>query len=204
MDRRSSASTPATGAATPALSALDGTPEKTLNLAISLLVAEDLGKAGLKIMMTRTGDTYPTLQERTDMANAAQASLFVSVHNNAGDSGAGGTETFYWYDPKDPAIYSADGLRLATLIQQNLVEALDSVDRGAKKHAINLWVLANSCMTAVLTEVGFMDNAEELANLKTPAYQEKAARAIADGILEFLEWSTTVYTSEPSVSDEPF
>ena len=48
----------------------------------------------------------------------------------AGDSGSGGTETFYWYDPKDPAIFSADGLRLAALIQQNLVEALDSIDRG--------------------------------------------------------------------------
>ena len=51
-------------------------------------------------------------------------------------------------------------------------------------------------MTAALAEVGFMTNADEEAKLLTPAYQQAAAQGIADGILEYLKWSTTVYTSE--------
>ena len=51
-------------------------------------------------------------------------------------------------------------------------------------------------MPAALAEVGFMTNAEEEAKLLTPSYQQTAAQAIADGVLEYLKWSTTVYTSE--------
>ena len=51
-------------------------------------------------------------------------------------------------------------------------------------------------MPAALAEVGFMTNAEEEAKLLSPAYQQAAAQAIAEGVLEYLKWSTTVYTSE--------
>jgi len=44
--------------------------------------------------------------------------------------------------------------------------------------------------------VGFVTNPEEEALLKTPKYQAAAAQGIADGVLEYLRWSTTVYTTE--------
>ena len=187
---------PGHGGTDPGAMGADGTPEKVLNLAISLALAQDLQDAGLAVMMTRSDDSYPTLQQRTDMANAAPASLFVAVHNNAGDPGASGTETYYWHDPTDPTKYSVEGQKLATLIQQDLVAALGSVDRGAKTHPKDLWVLAQANMTSVLTEVGFVDNPVEEAKLETPAYQKLAAGAIAKGILDYLAWSTTVYTTE--------
>jgi len=173
-----------------------GVKEKDLNLAIGLALAQDLRNAGLAVMMTRDDDSYPTLQQRTDMANAGQASLFVSVHNNAGDASASGTETYYWQDTNHPTNYSAQGQKLATLIQQDLVAALGFIDRGAKTPANGLWVLDNTNMTAVLTEVGFLTNPAEEAKLVTPAYQQLAAGAIAKGIFDYLGWSTTVYTTE--------
>jgi N-acetylmuramoyl-L-alanine amidase len=48
-------------------------------------------------------------------------------------------------------------------------------------------------MTGALAEVGFMTNAVEEAKLLDPVYQAKAGEAIAAGILEYLQWSTTVY-----------
>ena len=51
-------------------------------------------------------------------------------------------------------------------------------------------------MTAALVEVGFMTNAAEEAKLLSIPYQETAARAIAAGIMEYLNWSTTVYSTE--------
>ena len=171
-----------------------GTYEKDVNLAIGLLLAQDLRTAGLGVIMTRNDDSFPSLQGRCDIANNAGASLFVAVHNNAaGDPTAVGTETFYWGTPDK---YSAEGKLLAESIQRNLLDAIDSYDRGARTHWINLAVLAGTDMTAVLTEVGFLTNAEEEAKLITPEYQKAAAQGIAEGILEYLNWSTTVYTTE--------
>ncbi|MFH0915348.1 MAG: N-acetylmuramoyl-L-alanine amidase [bacterium] len=171
-----------------------GTLEKDFNLGIALLLAQSLRDAGLRTIMTRQDDTLPTLQQRAEIANAALASLFVSVHNNAhSDADANGTETFYWGTPE---AYSAEGKLLADAIQRNLLAALGSADRGARTHWRNLVVLAETCMTAALAEVGFVTNPEEEAKLKTPAYQKAAAQGIAKGVLEYLKWSTTVYTSE--------
>ena len=171
-----------------------GTKEKDLNLAIGLLLAQNLRDAGLRVMMTREDDTLPTLEGRVDLANAALANLFVSVHNNAtGDPEASGTESFYWGTPEE---CSAEGKLLAEAIQRNLVAAIGSVDRGARTHWRDLVVLAKTDMTAALAEVGFVTNAAEEAKLLTPAYQRAAAQGIAKGVLEYLKWSTTVYTAE--------
>lgn len=175
---------PGHGGSDPGAIGVNGTKEKDVNLAISLLVAENLRAAGLRVMLTRTTDTYLSLQERTSMANTARADLFVSIHNNAsGDAAARGTETFYWGTPDN---FSSEGKALAAAIQRNLVKAIGSVDRGARTHWLNLAVLANTTMTAALTEVGFLSNAAEEARLVNSTYQKAAAQGIAKGILEYL------------------
>ncbi len=47
------------------------------------------------------------------------------------------------------------------------------------------YVLAGARMPAVLLEVGFISNPEEAAKLRTIAYREKIAEAVADGIRAF-------------------
>lgn len=174
---------------------VSGTPEKTLNLIIATFLNEYLKKAGFSTMMTRTTDVDIGLKERAQIANAAKASLFVSVHNNAiNNPETNGTETFY---EGTDASYDPQGRLLAEAIQRKLIAALGSVNRGAKTwYGNTLTVLGESTMTGVLTEVGFMTNAAEEAKLLTPAYQQKAAQAIADGIQEYMRWTTTVFTSE--------
>jgi N-acetylmuramoyl-L-alanine amidase len=173
---------------------VSGTPEKAVNLAISTLLADYLRAAGLRVMMTREDDSAVDLHDRATVANDAGASLFVSVHNNAaGDSDSQGTETFYWGNDES---WTPDGRLLAECIQRNLLEAIGSYDRGAKTHWYELVVLSETAMTAALVEVGFMTNAAEEAKLLTLEYQAAAAQGIADGILEYLGWSTAVYSAE--------
>jgi len=167
-----------------------GVLEKDINLKISLMVAENLRQAGLKVMMTRETDCAVDLHARGEMANAAKANLFVSVHNNAGapgDGEANGTETYYCEG-------SAKGKLLAQSIQRCLIAALGSVNRGAKTAAFA--VLVDTKMPASLVEVGFLSNPAEEAKLITSSYQKTAADAVARGILEYLNWSTTVYSTE--------
>ena len=166
-----------------------GVKEKDVNLTITLGVDKLLRDVGLRTVLTRAGDTYPTLSERTEIANNASASLFLSIHNNAMGSGeldASGTETFYSGTPEK---YSVEGKKLAESIQRNLLAAIGSKDRGAKTwFGGELYVLGNTKMTAALTEVGFLTNAVEEAKLKDPTYLDKAARGIARGVLEYLGW----------------
>jgi N-acetylmuramoyl-L-alanine amidase len=171
-----------------------GTKEKDINLSISLYLRDALLASGMRVMMTRDTDVAVDLHVRAAMANEAKANLFVCVHSNAaGDADSNGTETFYW---GDSTAFAPDGKALAECIQRHLVAAIGSFDRGAKTHWNDLVVLAETEMTAALAEVGFLTNAAEEAKLVTAAYQQAAAKGITDGILEYLHWSTTVYSSE--------
>ena len=48
-----------------------------------------------------------------------------------------------------------------------------------------LYVLSKTLMPACLIETGFLSNLEECRRLTDPAYQEKLAEGIAEGITEY-------------------
>ena len=70
--------------------------EKDITLAVTLLVGEKLEKnKDFKVIYTRKTDSYPSLTERTNLANKTKADLFVSMHcNSSRGTEADGTETF--------------------------------------------------------------------------------------------------------------
>ncbi|MGI6649549.1 MAG: N-acetylmuramoyl-L-alanine amidase [Bacillota bacterium] len=71
--------------------------EKDHNLAIALLVKEQLEQEGLKVISTRTDDRYLSLEERSQIANRAEASVFVAIHCDSFTSPTvSGTTTFYY------------------------------------------------------------------------------------------------------------
>lgn len=64
---------------------------------------------GVEIILTRDNDRYITLEERTAIANARNADLFISIHANASQSSAtSGIET-YVLDPN--AVKDAEGAK---------------------------------------------------------------------------------------------
>ena len=73
---------PGHGGKDPGASA-NGVTEKNVNLGIGLELEKVLTAKGYNVIMTRNNDVYLKLQERTDIANNANADLFVSIHVNA-------------------------------------------------------------------------------------------------------------------------
>jgi len=72
-----------------------GYKEKEIALKIVLAVGKQLqANEDIKVIYTRKDDTFVTLRGRAKIANDAGADLFVSVHCNAHNSSAHGTETF--------------------------------------------------------------------------------------------------------------
>ncbi len=74
----------------------------------------------------------------------------------------------------------ADSAHLATSVQFQLAEVLDTENRGVKQAP--LAVLAAAVMPAVLVEVGFVTSKSEAKLLARPAYRDSIARAIARGV----------------------
>lgn len=74
-----------------------GTLEKDINLEVAKLLAKQLKKEkNVQVIMTRDSDEFISLNGRTDIANAAKADLFVSIHCNSSLSSKNlGFETYF-------------------------------------------------------------------------------------------------------------
>lgn len=73
------------------------TAEKDIALAVTLKVGKliEANYSNVKVIYTRTGDTFPTLKRRVEIANSNNADLFISVHCNANPNAeASGSESF--------------------------------------------------------------------------------------------------------------
>ena len=142
------------------------------------LVKAYLEAAGCEVQMLQSdnlaGET-PGLPCVVDTANGWSADVFVSLHCNAANGYARGTETLVYNEDGDAA-------ELAACIQSQVVGSLGTIDRGVKERPM-LIVLNSTDMPAVLVEMAFVDNDEDAQILTERA--DEMARAIARGITDF-------------------
>ncbi|MBU8881153.1 N-acetylmuramoyl-L-alanine amidase [Bacillus sp. FJAT-29790] len=154
--------------------------EKTVVLEVAKLVQAKLESQGAKIVMTRSGDTFPTLGDRVTTSQNSYGELFVSIHANAASASAKGAETFY--DDSANA-NGSESNELAKEIQKQIVALAGMTDRGVKN--TGFYVIKNQNVPSVLVELGFITNAEDAAKLGSAQYQELYAEAIYRGILNY-------------------
>ncbi|MBQ9415203.1 MAG: N-acetylmuramoyl-L-alanine amidase [Clostridia bacterium] len=168
----------------------DGTAEKTLNLAIAQKLTMMLRFCGYRVRMTREGDDSihdaesVTIREKkvSDMNNRLQmfeeSDRNISIHQNMfGSARYHGAQVFY--STNDPA-----SEELATAIRDSIVGWLQPDNtREIKPGSRDIFLLYKTTKPTVLVECGFLSNAEELALLKDPAYQQQLAFAIACGVI---------------------
>lgn len=176
---------PAHGQHDPGTIGSTGLYEKDVVLSVSLKVGKLLQESGFEVVYTRVNDTpnFPknqteNLRKRVQIANNAKADYFISIHcNGVLDRTAHGTETFIVGRGREAE-------KLATCVQNELIKATGLRDRGVK--VANYLVLAETAMPAILVELAFISNPNEEKLLRDPAWLDKAARAIANGILACL------------------
>ncbi|CEQ24396.1 S-layer protein [[Clostridium] sordellii] len=153
--------------------------EDDLNLEVAMKVKKKLEAKNIDVKMSRESDEFIKLGERANMANQYGADVFVSIHQNSADAeSAHGIETYYhpnkgMYEP------------LAKDIQDNAINQTGARNRGVKSS--NLAVLRESNMPSSLFESGFVSNLQEYNKLINPAYQDKLATGIVDGIETYLK-----------------
>lgn len=149
--------------------------EKALVLAIAKRMKPILEKnENFQVVMTREGDTYPTLADRANLANRLKADVFMSVHANSGPASAHGTETYYT---------SARSREFASIVHRHLIEATGFYNRGLK--TANYYVTKNTNMPSTLIEVGFLTNSADNKKMLDPDFQQRVAEAMAAAINEY-------------------
>ena len=165
---------PGHGGADPGAVGPTGLKEKDVNLAVGLKLAELL-KPIAEVKLTRTKDIAVSLKDRAAIANSFKCDYFISVHSNSfTDRKVGGVETWA-YAP------GGNGEKLAKAVQPELVKATGFANRGVKFNTA-FAVLRDTKAPAILTETGFISNPAEEKLLKTDAFRDKIARAIAQGV----------------------
>lgn len=135
------------------------------------LVAKYLEAAYCEVLVVQEND----LEDITDASNNWGADLFVSIHCNAFNKEARGSETFHYYG-------SEKGYALAEYIQTQLACSIETPSRGVKQ--AGFFVLKYSDCPAVLVETAFIDNEEDEQLLLR--HGDCFARAIARGVTDYI------------------
>ncbi|MCW4645116.1 cell wall-binding repeat-containing protein [Bacillus safensis] len=159
----------------------NGLLEKNINLEVALKLRSRLHQAGALTVMSRTSDTFDSLQTRVSKGAQASADIFISIHANANDnSGANGTETYY-----DTTYAAAHSVKLAQQVQPRMVSALGTRDRGVK--TAGFYVIKYSRMPSILLETGFVTSPIDASILKSTAAKDRLASGIATGVSNYFD-----------------
>ena len=133
--------------------------EKDINLQIAKRLKKQLEKNGVKVYMTREND----------------------VDLSEGDGGNRKVQ-----DLKRRCEDSSEGKKLAEILQKHLVEVLDKENHRQAKGNRTYYMLKKTEATLVIVECGFLSNNQEALLLTDEKYQNKVAKAICSGTLEYL------------------
>src|SRR6266566_123617 len=169
-------------------------------------------RLGAEVLYTRQSDSYVALEKRAEIANLAQANLFVSIHANYSSySSARGVETYYTdtYSSVKARTRGAgapeelqsvdwtnvdirekvqESRRFAASVQRALYGMLAAKtpgirDRGVKK--ASYVVLTGTSMPAILAEISFVSSPTDEDNLQSEVYRHQIAEALLKGIEQY-------------------
>lgn len=183
------------GLKTPGKQTPDGIKEWTLNDKVRDKAVSMLKDYDCEIIFTdnNEGNVDESLSSRLNKYKSAGASAFVSIHHNAYTGKWGNATGVEVYTDRKP---TAKDKELANAIYNRLVKYTGLRGRGVKK--ANFYVINQNTIPAVLVEGGFMDGRNDYKVITSESGQEAYAKAVAEGLVEFLNLKKKASTSTPS------
>ncbi|MDR0760739.1 MAG: N-acetylmuramoyl-L-alanine amidase [Treponema sp.] len=191
--------------------------EKDVTLTTSKFLHARLSEAypDKRVLLTREGDTYPTLEERVAIANSTplkdnEAIVFVSIHANASfNRDARGFEVWYlspeyrrtvidrdkYADSAEviPILnamleeeFTTESIMMAQSLVRRVNEDLGNHIPSRGIKAEEWFVVRNARMPSVLVELGFVSNKEDALFLSDEVYLRSLADSLYKGIADFV------------------
>ncbi|MCC5640242.1 N-acetylmuramoyl-L-alanine amidase [Nostoc sp. CHAB 5844] len=153
--------------------------EKDVNLVVSKLLRDDLVQLGATVVMTRDSDKDVSLPERQAIISQEKPAIAISIHHNSlpDDGDAENTKGFaaFWYQSQAHS--------LAMFLHNYVVKKLGRPSYGVFWD--NLALTRPAAAPSVLLELGFMSNPNEFEVVTNPQEQQKMAKVLAQGIVEW-------------------
>ncbi len=184
--------------------------EKVLTLELANLVDQQLQHDGEQTHLTRNRDVDLDLEQRSAVANFYHAGAFVTIHSGGAPTDRMRGPVVYVYEPpresEDDSAHSSvrttaettpqlvpwelaqlpfldESRRLADILQTTLNTLFDTHNSVCSAPVA---VLAPVQAPAVVVEVGYLTNEQDLELLSKPEFRKNVADSIARGLLQFL------------------
>lgn len=156
-----------------------GVKEKDLSLDYASYITAELSKMKLEVLQTRTADEFISLVDRVDMSESKSVDVVVSIHFNASnDPSDSGLKTYF--KPECEKSMTLDSLFHANLTATNLIK-----DNGGEPW--KFFILKNSAAPAILIDVGYLTNEEDLKLIKDDDFKVKFANVLSETLVEYLQ-----------------
>ena len=159
-----------------AIGKLNGTTyyESHMNLKLANAVKKELEAMGATVTLSRTTDVQLRSVDVMQKIRDSRADIAINIHHDSG--GSRGCGVFY-YNPT------------SFLAANSIKNSISSINLYSKTY-LNWHVYYGARVMhcpVVLTENGFMDSAADLAIITSDAQNQKRAKAIADGIVDYFK-----------------
>ena len=166
---------------------INGIQEKdvVMSIANAILRSNNNLEKPLDIYLTRYSDTLISLSQRTKLANALKADLFVSLHCNHSDNpDSRGIEV---YALRKQEKFSMESVYAGYKIERALCEVIGYESRGVKFANFQVLRETTEYCPAILIELGFLSNWDEGSYISDNNNMERIALSILLSIQKAIE-----------------
>lgn len=160
--------------------------ERMLNMLIASSVARVLGRLGYYVVFASG-----TIGRKVQTLNAADVDVCVDIHFNAAGPSAKGAEVLYYNSGKELAkcVYSRMLEVPGISTGKGAIRDSDIKIRDAQGNLVgrSLGFLRKTKAPAIIVEPAFLTNSSEYDLCLNPTFQDRLAKAIAIGIIDYVK-----------------
>lgn len=176
-----------------ALGSYGGTLESERNLSLAYKLKSELESYGATVIMSRTGDTTLTADERCNFLRSKSPDLCISIHHDSNRSASAHGGSFFCSTP-----FSND---LLNFVYNRTSGA--GLYRKIKKGWHYFYLARVTSCPVLLTENGFMSNINDCQDIANETINLQKARAITSGVLDYFNRFIQPPEPEDTTPSEP-
>jgi len=171
------------GESDPGIIATDGTKESDITLQLAQKIKQLNKNDRIHIVLTRNSKETVDLKKRSNIANALNPDLFISLHANASENNNNESGFEVYISKRNSAHYAENKIFGAILLNYftNIYKTINKIQQQDQ----GIWVLDNSHCPSALIECGYITNRQDLNFMKDPVNQNKIAESILNSIEQF-------------------